>query len=82
MIILPLRRELEGYLKKRNLTKKFDKQRKLLGQNFSHPSLNVELLEPVHLRFFSFRIDKKYRAVFFFVAPGIIEITDINNHYR
>ena len=82
MIVLPLRRELEEYLQKRKLLAKFNKQRKLLEQNFSHPSLNAELLEPTHLRFWSFRIDRKYRVIFVFVQQDVIEIVDVNNHYR
>ena len=82
MVILPLASEFEEYLKKRNLTAKFNKQKRLLEQNISHPSLNVELLEPTHLRFYSFRIDRKYRATFIFVSSGIIEVIDINNHYK
>lgn len=82
MIILPLASEFEEYLKKRNLTRKFNKQAKLLEQNISHPSLNVELLEPTHMRFHSFRIDRKYRATFIFISSGIIEVIDINNHYK
>ena len=82
MLVLPLRSELEDYLKQRNLRKKFDKQRMLFEQNSSHPSLNVELLEPTHLRFWSFRLDKKYRAIFIFIEPNIVDIVDINNHYR
>ena len=82
MIVLPLPKELEAYLKKRDLTVKFNKQRRLFEQNISHPSLHVELLEPAHLRFYSFRIDRKYRAIFIFIGSDIIEIVDINNHYK
>jgi plasmid maintenance system killer protein len=82
MLILPLPTELEEYLKRRRLTEKYNKQKRLFEQNISHPSLNVELLEPTHLRFYSFRVDRKYRAIFIFIRSDVVEIIDINNHYR
>lgn len=82
MLILPLQKRLIAYLHKRGLNDKFEKQKRLLEANPYHPSLNLELLAPKHLRFFSFRVDRKYRAIFIFVAPDVIEIIDINNHYR
>jgi len=82
MIILPIHPEVIEYLKRRQLFQKFRKQRDLFLSNPSHPSLNVEILEPKHLRIYSFRIDKKYRATFIFRGPDIIEIIDANNHYK
>ncbi|KKW08742.1 MAG: hypothetical protein UY44_C0007G0004 [Candidatus Kaiserbacteria bacterium GW2011_GWA2_49_19] len=82
MRILALHRELEEYLKRRNLSAKFNKQKKLFEHNLFHPSLNVELLEPKHLRIFSFRIDKKYRAIFSYTNRDTVEVIDINNHYK
>lgn len=82
MKILPLYLHLETYLEKRGLQKKFEKQTNLFKKNPFHPSLETELLEPKHLRFWSFRIDKKYRAIFIFRDGNTIEIIDINNHYR
>lgn len=82
MKVLPVHEEIISYLEKRNLKKKFDKQVRLLEQDISHPSLEVELLEPKHLRIFSFRIDKKYRAIFIFRSGNTIEIIDANNHYK
>ncbi len=82
MEILPLHHELKRYLRIHSLEKKFSKQIKLLLLNHKHPSLNVELLEPKSFQTWSFRIDRKYRALFIFVAPGVIEIFDINNHYK
>ena len=81
MLILALHAELEEYLKKRGLSAKFNKQKKLFENNLFHPSLTVELLEPRHLKIFSFRIDRKYRAIFIFINHDAIEIIDINNHY-
>lgn len=69
-------------MKRRNLVSKYEKQKKLFEDNFFHPSLNFELLEPSHMRIYSFRIDRKYRAVFIFLGSDTVEIVDINNHYR
>ena len=76
-----LRDDLKKYLQKRNLGKKFQKQLKLIEQNPKHPSLNTEILEPKHLKIYSFRIDKKYRAIFV-ITNGQIEVVDINDHYE
>ncbi|CAN5460050.1 hypothetical protein BH18ACI1_BH18ACI1_05990 [soil metagenome] len=52
------------YLKKHQIDKKFWKAAELFEKNMNHPSLNVEVLEPKHLKVYSFRVDKKYRAIF------------------
>ncbi len=82
MKILPIHSEIEEYLKKRNLKKKFEKQTQLFQQNSFHPSLETELLEPKKMRIWSFRIDRKYRAIFIFHERDIVEIIEINNHYQ
>ncbi len=82
MIIAQIHRDIIVYLKKRNLLSKFNKQISILQDNIRHPSLNIEILEPREFKVYSFRIDKKYRANFVFIAPQIIEIIDANNHYR
>lgn len=82
MFILALHEELEEFLKKRGLVARFNKQKKLFEDNLFHPSLNLELLEPKRLRIFSFRIDKKYRAIFIYVSHDTVEVIDINNHYQ
>lgn len=82
MKILPLYPDIEKYLKKRNLEKKFEKQRKIFERNPFHPSLHTELLEPKKMRIWSFRIDRKYRAIFIFFKKDIIEVIDINDHYQ
>jgi len=82
MIILPLRPDLQKYLHKHNLEKKFIKQKRLFENNPAHPSLNTELLEPKRLKIYSFRLDKKYRAIFIYTGNNIIEIIDINPHYQ
>ena len=82
MKILSLHRELELYLEKRKLKDKFIKQKRLFEQNPLHPGLNTELMEPRHLRIWSFRIGCKYRAIFIFHERNTVEIIDINNHYK
>ncbi len=46
MTINPIRDDLEQYLQKHNLTKKYKKSKKLFEQDPFYPSLNTELLEP------------------------------------
>lgn len=82
MKILPIHRDIIEYVRNHNLEKKFVKQIKFLKNNVRHPSLEVELLEPKHLKFYSFRIDKQYRASFIFRDWETVEIIDANNHYR
>ncbi|OGG57643.1 hypothetical protein A2765_05890 [Candidatus Kaiserbacteria bacterium RIFCSPHIGHO2_01_FULL_56_24] len=82
MKILLLRADQEEFLKRRNLLRKYEKQKKLFEENIFHPSLNFELLEPKHLQIYSFRIDRKYRAIFIFMEPDVVEIVDVNNHYH
>ena len=82
MKILPLHFEIEAYLEKRRLKKKFEKQIYFFKENPFHPSLETELLEPRHLRLWSFRLDKKYRAIFIFRDSNMVEIIDVNNHYQ
>ena len=82
MKILPLHHEIVDYLRQRGLERKFIKQKSLFEQNPSHPGLATELLEPRHLRIWSFRIDRKYRAIFIFKDKETVEIIDLNNHYQ
>ena len=82
MDFLPLHHEIIAYLKEHKLERKFSKQVEFLKKDIRHPSLGVELLEPRHLHFFSFRIDRKYRAIFIFRDRETVEIIDVNNHYR
>ena len=81
MQIKPLKNELERYLKKHQLIKKFQKTKILFEQDTYHPSLKVEILEPKHLKIYSFRLDKKYRAIFI-VVDNKAEIITISNHYQ
>lgn len=52
MEILPIHSEIVAYLKKHNLTSRFSKQLRFLRNDVRYSSLEVELLEPKHLRFF------------------------------
>jgi len=82
MNILPLHHELREYLRKRRLEKKFAKQKSFFERNPFHPGLETELLEPKEMRVWSFRIDRRYRAIFIFREKDVVEIIDVNNHYR
>jgi hypothetical protein len=50
MKILPLHPEIKEYLKKGNLEKKFEKQKRLFEKNPFRPSLKTELLELKKMR--------------------------------
>lgn len=82
MRILPLHSEIVDYLNKRHLEKKFEKQRALFERHPFYPGLETELLEPKSMRIWSFRIDRKYRAIFIFRSRDTVEIIDVNNHYQ
>ncbi len=82
MKILLLRSDLERYLDRHQLRKKWVKQKKLFEQNWRHPGLHTELLEPKDLQIYSFRLDRKYRAIFVFVDEVTVEIVDLTSHYQ
>lgn len=82
MKIKPLRDDVSKYLKNHQLGKKFQKAKELFEQNAHHPSLNVEILEPKHLKVYSFRLDKKYRAIFTIEADNEAKILAVTNHYK
>lgn len=81
MKIKPLRKDLKKKIIRYGLVKKFSKQKKLFESNFKHPSLNTEILKPKSLKIYSFRIDRKWRAIFIIVNKQA-EIVDINPHYQ
>jgi len=81
-VILDLRKDITGYIKKHGLSKKWEKAKKLFENDPSHPSLNTELLEPKHRLIYSFRIDRKYRALFICSSEDRIEIIAVTKHYR
>ena len=56
--------------------------KKLFENNPSYPSLNTELLEPKHRLIYSFRLDKKYRAIFICLPEDKVEIIAVTKHYR
>jgi Txe/YoeB family toxin of Txe-Axe toxin-antitoxin module len=70
------------YAKDHNLLPKFKKALKYLAVDIRHSSLKTELLNPKHDGVYSFRVDKKYRGMFFFNKKGEIEIFALNNHYK
>ncbi|MBU4331522.1 type II toxin-antitoxin system RelE/ParE family toxin [Patescibacteria group bacterium] len=82
MKIFPLHPEINNYLRKRNLIKKFEKQKKIFEINSFRSSLKTELLKPKKMRIWSFRVNRKYRAIFIFRKKNVIEIIDVNNHYQ
>lgn len=82
MFILPLRNDIKEYLKERGLMKKWGKALILFESNPRHPSLNTEFLEPKENLIYSFRIDRKYRAVFYIHEDKSIEVIKVTNHYR
>lgn len=77
----PLNPDLLKYLRKHNLEKKFNRQLSVLQNNPRHPSLHTEILEPKTRKIYSFRVDLKYRAIFF-IKDGVIEFVDVNDHYQ
>ncbi|MBI2121843.1 MAG: type II toxin-antitoxin system RelE/ParE family toxin [Candidatus Sungbacteria bacterium] len=81
MLIQPLNDRVNTQLNKFQLNKKFDKQLMLFSVNPLHPSLHTEKLEPKHVGLYSFRIDKKYRAIFR-IRKGQAEIVHITKHYQ
>ena len=56
MKIKSLRDDLNDYLKKHNLEKKYKKAKNLFEQDPFYPSLNTELLEPKDRLIYSFRL--------------------------
>ncbi len=82
MKIKPLKPKLQKYVASHNLTEKVAKQIQLFVENPSHPSLNTEKLEPREFGLYSFRIDRKYRAIFHILIKNEVEIVDINDHYQ
>jgi Txe/YoeB family toxin of Txe-Axe toxin-antitoxin module len=81
MQIKELRNDLEDYIDEHNLRNKWKKSKQLFENNIRHPSLNTELMEPHWRGIYSFRLDKKYRALFF-ITENHAEIFKITNHYK
>ncbi len=81
MQIKALRKEEKIFLNEHNLVKKWNKAKFLFEKDINYPSLKVELLEPKWRGIYSFRLDKKYR-VLFFIASNMAEVFQITKHYR
>ena len=81
-VIADLREDIKQYIQNHGLSKKWGKTKRLFENDPSHPSLNTELLEPKHRLIYSFRIDKKYRALFICLPDSRIEIIAVTKHYR
>lgn len=65
MRIKPLEKHVIDRITKWRLRKKWEKALFFIITNPGHPSLNIELMEPKHRGIYSFRLDKKYRALYF-----------------
>ena len=81
MKLKPLRNDLIEFLTKNRLEKKWQKISCLFENNHKHPSLHTELLEPHWRGIYSFRLDKKYR-VLFFLTQREAEVFKITKHYE
>ncbi len=81
-LIFDPRDDIQKYLRKHGLVKKWEKAKKLFENDPSHPSLNTELLEPKHRLIYSSRIDKKFRALFIYLPDDKMEIIAVTKHYR
>jgi len=80
MKIQALRPDLQEYLKVHDLEKKWQKAKVFFEEDMQHPSLSVKLLKPHQHGIYSFRLDRKYRALFF-LNKGEVEVFQITNHY-
>ena len=69
------------YLKTHIILNKWNKAVSLFESNVRHPSLHTELLEPKEEMVYSFRIDKKYRALFM-INNNIAYVFRVTNHYK
>ena len=79
--IRPLKFHLEKYLAIHFLEKKWEKVKKFLENDLSHPSLNFKKIILKHTAFYSFRLDKQYRGVCI-LKNDIIEVILCTNHYK
>ena len=79
--VKPLKINLNKYLEKHNLSKKWIKVNYFLENNLSHPSLNFKKIIFKSTIFYSFRIDKKYRGICI-LNKNNIEIILFTNNYQ
>lgn len=82
MFLKPLRPDLVIYIKKHSLMNKWVKMSTLFLEDHRHPSLHFELLQPKWRGIYSFRLDRKYRALCFIDRGEIMEVFQITNHYK
>lgn len=82
MKILPLHADVRAYLREHQLIRKWEKASRLFEANIRHSSLNTELMEPHWRGVYSFRLDKKYRALFLIISPNEVEVIAVTNHYK
>ena len=82
MKIVPLHADVLAYLREHQLIRKWEKASKLFEANIRHPSLNTELMEPHWRGVYSFRVDRKYRALFLIISHDEAEVIAVTNHYR
>lgn len=73
--------KIHRYLKAHSLETKWDKAVLLFESNVRHPSLHTELLEPREEMIYSFRVDRKYRALFV-VRNNTAYVFRVTNHYK
>lgn len=82
MKLKPLRDDLVQYIEFHNLSPKWEKAARLFDIDIRYPSLHTELLEPRWRGIYSFRLDRKYRALFFIAVDGDAEVFAITSHYK
>jgi len=74
-------RKVDRYLKIHSLETKWKKAVSLFESNIRHPSLHTELMEPKEEMIYSFRVDRKYRALFV-IRNNKAYVFRITNHYK
>lgn len=81
--VLPVSPRIVKKANKLGVKRKLDKAVELFKKNWRHPGLKTELLEPKKMAIWSFRVDKKVRAIFIWREDRqAIEILNITVHYH
>lgn len=81
MRIRPINERVSGQANRCGLMTVFQKQLLMFMINPRHPGLHTEKLEPKNVGLYSFRIDRKFRAIFR-IRDGQAEIITISRHYE
>ncbi len=81
MRIKPINDRVRGQASRYGLMTVFQKQLLMFMVNPRHPGLRTEKLEPKNVGLYSFRIDRKFRAIFR-IRDGQAEIISISHHYE